>query len=152
MINRKGRDENRWENQKSLALRIAKTMTRILPDGEGVALRFINQRTNESPSLNLEGIGKVLDSVRPNGNTPIGTTLQEHILEPLVFKPLAAGTLRRPLLVSILTDGAPESENMDTLANVIVNCGKKLEKNKYPLDCTFSFPFGFIRYSLCSVC
>ncbi|KAF2801990.1 uncharacterized protein BDZ99DRAFT_577208 [Mytilinidion resinicola] len=135
MVTAKGTAEKRWENQKSLALRIARTMTRILPDREGVALRFINQTTNESPSLDLEGIGRALDLADPKGNTPIGTTLRERILKPLVFNPLAVGKLKRPLLVSVLTDGGPTPEAPGTLASVIVECGNELERKGYPRDC-----------------
>lgn len=152
MGNRKGTAENRWGNQKSLALRIARTMTRILPDHEGVALRFINQPTNESSSLDLEGIGRALDSARPGGDTPIGTELRERILKPLVFNPLAVGKLKRPLLVSVLTDGGPSPEPPGTLASVIVQCGNELERKGYPRDCAFFILLGFIRYYLCSVC
>ena len=142
MVNAKGTAEKRWENQKALALRIARTMTRILPDGEGVALRFINQTTNESPSLDLEGIGRALDLAHPKGDTPIGTTLRERILKSLVFDPLAVGTLKRPLLVSVLTDGGPMPEATGTLASVIIECGNKLESKGYPRDCAFSLPLG----------
>ncbi|RYP11085.1 hypothetical protein DL764_000243 [Monosporascus ibericus] len=135
MVNKKGTAEKRWENQKALALRISRTTTRILPDGEGVALRFINQTTNESPSLDLEGIGRALNSVYPQGDTAIGTTLRERILKPLVYNPLAAGTLRRPLLVSILTDGGPMPEAKGMLASVIVECGNELVRKGYPRDC-----------------
>ncbi len=142
MVNSKGTAEKRWENQKALALRIARTTTRILPDGEGVALRFINQTTEESTSLDLEGIGQVLNSIRPQGDTAIGTMLRARILEPLVYKPLAAGTLKRPLLVSILTDGGPMPEAKGMLASVIVECGNELVRKGRPRDCTFSFPLG----------
>ncbi|KAE8449111.1 hypothetical protein EG329_008494 [Mollisiaceae sp. DMI_Dod_QoI] len=135
MVNAKGRAESRWENQKLLALRIARTTTRILPDGEGVALRFINQTTNESPSLDLDGIQQALNSATARGDTAIGTTLRERILKPLVYNPLAAGTLKRPLLVSILTDGGPAPEAKGTLASVIVECGNELVRKGYPRDC-----------------
>jgi hypothetical protein len=152
MVNANGRAEDRWENQKGLALRIARTTTRILPDGDGVALRFINQVTNASPSLDLGGIGQVLNSVYPNGDTAIGTTLKERILKPLVYNPLAEGKLRRPLLVSILTDGGPSREDKGTLARVIVDCGNELARKGYPKDCAFSLSLGLYGIYLCSVC
>ena len=142
MANRRGTAENRWSSQLSLALRIARTTTRILPDGEGVALRFINQRTDESPNLDLEGIGRVLNSITPRGNTAIGTTLRERILKPMVYNPLTEGTLKRPLLVSILTDGAPTGEDNGTLVNVIFQCGNELERKGRPRDGAFPFPSG----------
>jgi hypothetical protein len=145
MTNRIGKAEERWKNQKDLALRIARDTTLILPDNEGVAFHFINKITNDSPSLNLKDIERVLDSVSPTGDTAIGTTLRERILKPLVYDPLEAGTLRRPLLVSILTDGAPYGEakrpgqeDEDVLASVIVECGDQLAKKGKPRDCEFS--------------
>ncbi|KAL8400372.1 hypothetical protein RB594_000674 [Gaeumannomyces avenae] len=135
MTNRKGTAEKRWENQKELALRIAKIGTLILPDDQGVALRFINQRTaDESANLDLEALGRGFESVSPRGDTPIGTTLRERILEPLVLQPLAEGRFKRPLLVSILTDGGPSREDPGKLARVILECGNELVKNGYPMD------------------
>jgi hypothetical protein len=141
MVNAKGRAEQRWEGQKRLALRIAAITSRILPGGEGVALRFINQRApNESASLSPDDLDRALTSMVPQGDTAIGTTLWNRILKPLVFDPLAQKKLRRPLLVSILTDGGPSREDKDTLARVIVECGNELVRNGYPRDCKFPRP------------
>jgi hypothetical protein len=142
MVNRKGTAEKRWDSQVGLALRIARTTTRILPDGEGVALRFINQMTDESPNLDFEGIGQALSSINPRGDTAIGTTLRDRILEPMVYKPLSEGRLKRPLLISILTDGGPSHEDTDTLVKVIVQCGDKLKENGRPSECTSLFPLN----------
>ncbi|KAK1828989.1 hypothetical protein QBC39DRAFT_415165 [Podospora conica] len=135
MINTKGRREERWESQNALCQRIARLTTEALPDGEGVGIRFINQTVDDSSSLDFEGIGGVLGSVTPNGDTPIGTTLQDRILKPLVFDALAKGEFKRPLLISILTDGAPSQEAPDKLSKVIIRCGDDLEQNGYPRDC-----------------
>ncbi|KAI0882479.1 uncharacterized protein GGS22DRAFT_195754 [Annulohypoxylon maeteangense] len=134
MTNNKGKEENRWGNQKELVLRIARTTTRILPDGEGVALRFINNETDNSTSLDLEGIGTSISSIVPKGNTNIGTTLEERILEPLVYSRLEAKALERPLLITIITDGGPEPESKDMLAKVIVECGDRLVQDGFPRD------------------
>lgn len=136
MTNYKGTREKRWENQKELARHIAKIGTLILPDDQGVALRFINQRTDdESANLDLEGLGRGLESISPRGDTPIGTTLHERILKPLVLQPLAEGRFKRPLLVSILTDGGPSGEDAGKLATVILECGNELVAKGYPRDC-----------------
>ncbi|KAI1170930.1 hypothetical protein F4777DRAFT_567492 [Nemania sp. FL0916] len=134
MVNRKGREEDRWGSQKALALRITRTTTRILPDGEGVSLQFINRQMDINPDRGLSSIEEGMNSTQPRGNTEIGTTLRDRILEPLVYSKLANKTLERPLLVSIITDGGPEPEPYDTLANVIVECGARLSGAGYPAE------------------
>lgn len=130
-----GKKEDRWGIQKALALRIVRTTTRILPDDEGVAVRFINQAVNNSPTLGLSGIEQAIDSVHPKeGHTDIGMNLEKKILEPLVYNELVAGTLKRPLLVSIITDGEPQPEANEKLASVIVKCGDRLVSEGYPRD------------------
>ncbi|KAH6630999.1 hypothetical protein B0J18DRAFT_364010 [Chaetomium sp. MPI-SDFR-AT-0129] len=132
---------------KALALRIARTITMALPEGEGVALYFINQRKFDSPSLDPEGLGRVFNQVSPRGDTSIGTTLKERILQPWVYTPLAAGSLTRPLLVTIITDGGPEPEPQNMLASVIEECGNRLAQNGYPRGCV-KFLIGQVGSSL----
>ncbi|KAF5547467.1 transcription factor [Fusarium mexicanum] len=126
--------EGRWANQKALIGRIAKITTKILPDGEGVALRFINQDIDNSSNLTFDQISNIIQpmSWQPNGDTDIGTNLKRKILEPLVYAKIANKTFDRPLLVSISTDGMPEPENKQELANAIVECGNKLEAANLP--------------------
>ncbi|KAF5642777.1 transcription factor [Fusarium tjaetaba] len=126
--------EGRWANQKALIGRIAKITTKILPDGEGVALRFINQDIDNSSNLTFDQISNIIQpmSWQPDGDTDIGTNLKRKILEPLVYAKIANKTFDRPLLVSISTDGMPEPENKQELANAIVECGNKLEAANLP--------------------
>ncbi|EWG41422.1 hypothetical protein FVEG_03546 [Fusarium verticillioides 7600] len=126
--------EGRWANQKALIGRIAKITTKILPDGEGVALRFINQDIDNSSNLSFDQISSIIQpmSWQPDGDTDIGTNLKRKILEPLVYAKIANKTFDRPLLVSISTDGMPEPENKQELANAIVECGDKLEAANLP--------------------
>lgn len=125
--------EGRWDSQNQLINRIARVTTRILPEGEGVYMRYINQEIPRSDSLKFEDL---LDVVRPltwGGDTPIGTNLKSKILEPLVYSKLP-GDLKRPLLVSIITDGMPEPEPRSTLVDAIAECGDKLEAAGLPRE------------------
>ncbi|KAF5586511.1 transcription factor [Fusarium pseudoanthophilum] len=124
--------EGRWASQKALIGRIAKITTKVLPDGEGVALRFINQDIDNSSNLTFDQISDIIQpmSWHPDGDTDIGTNLKRKILEPLVYAKIANKTFNRPLLVSICTDGMPEPENKQVLANAIVECGDRLEAAK----------------------
>ncbi|KAJ8698148.1 hypothetical protein PTI98_004886 [Pleurotus ostreatus] len=128
--------EDRWENQKKLIKQITQITTRILPEGEGVALRFINRDVGNASNLTLAEIGKILDPMpwQPGGNTEIGTYLRSKILQPLVYSKIKDKTLERPLLISIITDGMPEPEDKSELANAIVECGDALQSADYPRE------------------
>jgi hypothetical protein len=130
------RRDGRWDSQKKLIERITKISTRILPDGEGVALRFINREMDNTSNLTLEGIMKIMDPMpwAPGGNTEIGTYLKSRILEPEVYSKIQAKTFERPLLISIMTDGMPEPEKYSTLADNILECGKKLQEAGFPRE------------------
>ncbi|KAI1439620.1 ankyrin [Annulohypoxylon stygium] len=131
------RKDGRWQSQKCLVERITKITTRILPECEGVMLRFINQDVDHTSSLNLEGIGEVFETMswqREKSHTKIGTHLKSKILEPLVYSKLdpASGGLSRPLLISVITDGMPTKEPQSEFVNAILECGNKLEEAGYP--------------------
>ncbi|KAI1346929.1 hypothetical protein F5Y01DRAFT_261316 [Xylaria sp. FL0043] len=134
MNNTKGMKEERWKKQKALALRIALITTRILPDGEGVALVFINKKSDGRLNLDFAGIEKGIDETETRGDTPIGTNLKNKILDPMIYSKLRNETIERPLLISIITDGSPSNEARDTLANAIVECGNKLVNAGLPRD------------------
>ncbi|KAI8945826.1 hypothetical protein F4801DRAFT_107389 [Xylaria longipes] len=121
--------EGRWEAQSRLVGKIAQITTRILPDGEGVALRFINQDVDPSSNLTVEDIKKIMEgtSWAPNGATQIGTYLKSKILEPLVYSKLKLNQLERPLLISVITDGMPSEENNSAFVDAIKECGNRLK-------------------------
>lgn len=99
-------------------------------------MRFIDQDVgaNNSSNLDLRSLGGILNSMSPNGDTAIGINLRSKILQPLVYDKLATKTLKRPLLVSIITEGDPSGEDKDELANAIVECGNRLVEARYPRD------------------
>ncbi|RGP62532.1 ankyrin repeat [Fusarium longipes] len=125
--------EHRWTAQNELINRIARVTTRILPEGEGVYLRYISQTIEHSDSLKFEEIPRAIQTLKPSGNTPIGTNLKTKILEPLVYSKLPYG-LKRPILISVITDGAPTKsvEKESTFVEAIEECGDRLEKNGLP--------------------
>lgn len=49
----------------------------------------------------------LMQQVKFSGLTPLGTALQQKILEPLVLGPARAGRLQKPVLVIAVTDGVP---------------------------------------------
>ncbi|KAJ7800238.1 hypothetical protein B0H14DRAFT_2900454 [Mycena olivaceomarginata] len=128
--------EGRWAAQVRLVQKIAQITTRILPEGDGVALRFINQNVDNSEKLNIQEIGTIMDNMswQRNGNTVIGTYLRSKILELLVYSKLQPPTLARPLLISVVTDGMPSQEKDEAFAEAIKECGDKLKQAGYPRE------------------
>lgn len=127
--------EGRWDSQNQLINRIARVTTRILPEGEGVYIRYINQEIPSSDSLKFEELRDVVKPLTWGGDTPIGTNLKSKVLEPLVYSQLP--DLKRPLLVSIITDGMPDPEPRSTLVDAIAECGDKLEAAGLPRESNF---------------
>ena len=133
--------DGRWNAQSELVNRIARITTRILPKGEGVALRFINQEVPNATDLKFEQVAETLEPLTWNGDTPIGTSLKAKILEPLVYSKLPSKSLERPLLISVITDGMPEPEPRTTFVDAIAECGDKLEAAGYPRGSTYLHSF-----------
>ncbi|KAI1422629.1 hypothetical protein F5Y12DRAFT_607906 [Xylaria sp. FL1777] len=125
--------EGRWDSQNKLINRIARVTTRILPEGEGVYMRYINQSIPNSDSLKFDDLLDVIKPLRWGGDTPIGTNLRSKVLEPLVYNKLP-DNLKRPLLISVITDGMPEPEPKSTFVDAIAECGKKLEDAGLPRE------------------
>ena len=134
--------DGRWDAQVQLVKRITRITTRILPEGDGVALRFINQNVDNSDKLSFLEIGNIMEKMswQRNGDTPIGTYLKSKILEPLVYSKLQPQTLARPLLISVITDGMPSQEKDEAFVEAIKECGIKLEQAGYPRESEYIHP------------
>ncbi|AEO53660.1 hypothetical protein MYCTH_2295301 [Thermothelomyces thermophilus ATCC 42464] len=120
-----------YECQRKMVKRICSVTTKLVPEGVGVDLHLINH-SQDYVDLREEEIDKKLGAISPNGGTKLGTNLEKKILHPFVYKPLESGGLKRPLLISIITDGDPTEEHRDTLKNAILNCKERLDKYNYP--------------------
>ena len=134
--------EGRWAAQVQLVKRIARITTRVLPDGDGVALRFINQNVDNSDKLSLQAIANIMEkaSWQPGGDTEIGTYLKSKILEPLIYSQLQRQTLAKPYLISVITDGMPEPEKKEAFVEAIKECGTKLQQAGYPRESEYIHP------------
>ena len=125
----------RAHNQAHLVKKMAQLCTRIVPDNQGVDLFYIhddgvlNKRESE--------IEEYMKKVRSKRGTPIGTKLQDKILDPFVYSVLQGSNkqFQRPLFITIITDGLPEGEADDdqkALEKAVLKCIGKLKENGYP--------------------
>jgi len=87
-----------------------------------------NGLKTEQDAMNL------INQVRFSGLTPLGTNLNNKILEPLVLGPARANRLQKPVLVIAITDGIPGGEARETLTNVIINSCNVLRSTRYGAD------------------
>ncbi|KAK6504690.1 hypothetical protein TWF481_006629 [Arthrobotrys musiformis] len=140
------RQGTRRNDLKDLVKRIAGIATKLLPDGEGIELRFMNAPNDPSYSRpSVEEIEHIISDLPMQGWTPMGTNLKTKILLPLVYRPLQDAKFKRPVLVCIVTDGFPEAaqgqlsledgEKRDSLKEAILECGKVLEYCNYDPTC-----------------
>ncbi|KAH9932485.1 major facilitator superfamily domain-containing protein [Fomitopsis serialis] len=118
----------RWDLQRNAVDRIASVTTRAVPQHCGVSLRFINAQWAKKDNISAVDVLGAVNVLRPSGSTPLGTTLRNHILEPLVYDPLRSGsrTLDRPLLICVITDGSPNSSDDPTFENAVMQCRQAL--------------------------
>ncbi|XWW96495.1 hypothetical protein V2A60_004470 [Cordyceps javanica] len=123
------------KHQRFLVQRITSVATRMFPDGEGVKLRFINAATADTSRTSPAQVDDIMSNIKLGGGTKIGDQLPSKVLEDTVYQPLAKGTFRRPVLVSIITDGCPSAgapEKSDSLKEAIKACGDRLEQQGFP--------------------
>lgn len=60
--------------------------------------------------------------------------MDQKILQPILIGPARQGSLRKPLLVIAVTDGAPGGEARDTLTRVIKNAKNELSRSRFGED------------------
>ncbi|KAI0011061.1 hypothetical protein F4779DRAFT_574877 [Xylariaceae sp. FL0662B] len=139
-INSKG--EDRMAAQRDLVERITAICTAVVPDDLGVHLRFINSQPHYANDLGIIDIRNMIAGVKPSGFTEIGTNLRERILKPLLYtqwnETEKIKNMKRPLFISIITDGIPEGpkgspESKNTLRDEIIKCQNYLLENGLPL-------------------
>lgn len=76
-------------------------------DQDGFSVRFMNSSVQQDNIRTEKDAMDLVDRVRFEDVTPLATSLKNKILDPLVYAADRAGTLKKPFLVIIITDGRP---------------------------------------------
>ncbi|KAH9249137.1 hypothetical protein BASA81_013161 [Batrachochytrium salamandrivorans] len=100
-------------------------------DNDGIQLYFMNSQLVVHGVSTAEHVKEALSKVRFSGMTPLGTQFKTKVLEPLVVAPARNGTLTKPVLTVIVTDGEPTREPIDTLRDAIVEAKGFLSTTGY---------------------
>ncbi|SCZ94763.1 BZ3500_MvSof-1268-A1-R1_Chr12-1g03642 [Microbotryum saponariae] len=130
---------SRIEDLKMIVSQVASAAS--LFDQDGIQVRFMNSRV-EGNNINSDAAALALvGQVKFSGLTPLGTAMQQKILEPLVLQPARQGRLQKPVLVITITDGQPGGEARDTIVRVIKAASQELRSTRYGSD-AISFQFA----------
>ncbi|KPV71951.1 uncharacterized protein RHOBADRAFT_30594 [Rhodotorula graminis WP1] len=122
----------RIDDAKMIIGRVAQAAT--LFDTDGIEVFFMNSQLVGRNITSEASAQQLVSQIRFSGLTPLGTALDQKIIQPLLLGPARAGTLRKPLLVVAVTDGAPGGEARDTIVRVIKNASDTLAQTRYGSD------------------
>lgn len=104
---RQGSPRTRYDILKDAVRRLSVMSDILTTTKTHLFIRYIN-RNGDYDNLNAQDFSAILDSVKVGGGTKIGTNLRTKIVERLIEN-LRRGDLKRPVLVSIITDGEVSS-------------------------------------------
>ncbi|KAL8930667.1 MAG: hypothetical protein Q9208_000538 [Pyrenodesmia sp. 3 TL-2023] len=125
---------NRVVQLKKILSQVVSTI--LLFDDDGISVRFMNWQPRrlqygEQPQPG-EVTENMLDRIQTDqmlqyiaaqipfkGLTPLGTSLRQRVLDPLVLGPARSGALKKPVLILTITDGAPAGEQATTIFDTI---------------------------------
>ncbi|BGP35293.1 hypothetical protein JCM10296v2_007128 [Rhodotorula toruloides] len=123
---------SRIDDAKLIVSRVATAAT--LFDTDGISVYFLNSKTVGNNVTNEQQAQQLLGGIKFSGLTPLGTSLEQKILQPLLVGPARQGTLRKPLLVVCITDGAPGGEDRHTIVRAITRAKRELAQTRFGPD------------------
>ncbi|CED85429.1 von Willebrand factor, type A [Phaffia rhodozyma] len=135
----------RIDDLKLILSRVAHASS--LFDTDGIQVRFLNSNVEGNNITSEQGATQLLSQIRYSGLTPLGTSLDKKILQPLVLGPARAGRLEKPVLIIVITDGTPAGEPKDMVFRVITNASNELKRTRYGSD-AISFQFAQVGNDL----
>ncbi|BCS09477.1 transcription factor RfeF [Aspergillus luchuensis] len=100
-------------------------------DEDGISVRFMNNAEQGDGIRNAEDVGRLVSRVRFQGLTPLGTSLRNKVLDPMVVGPARAGRLQKPVLVITITDGQPAGEPLDSVSSSIGYAVSEVARTQY---------------------
>lgn len=100
-------------------------------DQDGISVRFMNSVETGDGIRNAEDVERLVSRVRFAGLTPLGTSLRNKVVDPMIMGPARANRLDKPVLVITITDGQPAGEPHSTVGDVIRYAVDELSRTRY---------------------
>jgi hypothetical protein len=82
----------------------------LCAEPENSSLRALNTKTQADGVKNEAGAHQFVSNLEYVYDTRLGTILDAKILQPMVVQPARRRALQKPVLVIVITDGAPQGE------------------------------------------
>ncbi|KAJ3171806.1 hypothetical protein HDU87_008274 [Geranomyces variabilis] len=109
-------------------------------DQDGISVRFMNSDAQGNNITSEAQASQLVRNVKYMGTTPLGTKLDAKVIQPMVLAPARAGSLPKPVLVIVITDGEPVGETRSHINNVITAAKQALGSTRYgPSAVAFQF-------------
>lgn len=96
------------EDMKLIFSRIVETA--VLFDDDGISIRFFNNNKVFDNVTSEQAASQAIDNISFNGATPIGKHLVTKVFQPYVYSKVNANQFTKPVMVYIITDGAPDDK------------------------------------------
>jgi hypothetical protein len=116
-------------------------------DDDGISVRFMNSDFIQNNIKTEQQCIQLVEQVGFKGLTPMGTSLRNKVLEPLVLQPARAGQLKKPVLVITITDGQPAGEPPNAVFDAIRYASQELQRTRYGSG-AISFQFAQVGNDL----
>lgn len=100
-------------------------------DQDGISVRFMNSRINGDGINSEQAAQNLVSQVKFSGLTPLGTALDQKIIQPMILGPARNNALQKPILVISITDGSPAGEPKEQVFNVIMRTNQELQRTRY---------------------
>ena len=88
-------------------------------DSDGIQVRFMNSNVQGNNIRTESEAESLVRGVSFSGLTPMGTSLRNKVIDPLVLQPARAGQLNKPVMVITITDGQPAGEHLGAVFDTI---------------------------------
>lgn len=117
---RKTEAGRRIRSLKIFLTRIVEITTHF--DTNGITIRWLNHIYGRDHIKDKSQMARIVDCNPFHGWTKIGAELRNKVLEPLVLEPARAQTLKKPVLVIIITDGEVTERHFTSFQGHLLMC------------------------------
>lgn len=141
--------EENGERIKDLKLILSRVAyATSLFDDDGIQVRFMNSNDHGDNIRSESQVESLVQRIQFKGLTPMGTSLKNKVLDPLVVAPARAGQLKKPVLVITITDGQPAGEPQGAVFDAIRYATSELQRDQRYGRGAVSFQFAQVGNDL----